>query len=65
MKKTDADTIVWSNYDKDFVDWLFFIYETVDKMPPKGIIEFMAEAFYAGRKQGWTAGYTTAREDCW
>lgn len=65
MKKTDADTIIWSRYDQDFVEWLFSIYETVEQMPSKRVIEFMAAAFFKGKKQGYIEGYTKAREDCW
>ena len=65
MKKTDADTIVWSVYDKDFVDWLFYIYKTEEQMPSKRIIGLMSAAFAKGKDVGYTEGYAQAREDCW
>ena len=65
MKKTDADTIVWSVYDQDFVDWLFYYFETVEQMPDREIINLMSAAFNRGKKDGYDEGYAQAREDCW
>lgn len=64
MKKTDADTIVWPNYDQDFVDWLFYIYETTEQMPDKRTVNLMASAFARGKETGFTKGYAQASEDC-
>ena len=65
MKKAEADTINWSIYDRDFVDWLFYTYVTVEQMPSKKIIILMSVAFAEGKDTGYTEGYTKAREDCW
>lgn len=52
MKKTDADTIVWSMYDPNFVDWLFYTYKTVEQMPNKRIVNLMYSAFIKGKDAG-------------
>ena len=65
MKKTDADTIVWSVYDKEFVEWLFYYFETVEQIPNKRTIGLMSAAFNKGKKSGYNEGYAQAREDYW
>ena len=54
--------IDWSKYDPQFVEWLFDIYKTEEKMPNEEAIILMSSAFAKGTDVGYIEGFNRARK---
>lgn len=47
-------SIDWELYDKEFVKYLFYLFESEEDMPKRKIIDLMALAFAKGKDVGWS-----------
>lgn len=52
MKKID-----WSLFNKEFTEWMFYIFEEEKNMPPYKTITAMSSAWAKGYDMGYDKGY--------